>query len=451
MKTPFSRAHEPDMDSLPEDSPPEDSPADEDDEESPSSAWREAKRRSMSPAVPSIYWSCCVFTHTQHRERCEPCESMSDPFVYASPRHKTAEACQKSGCTLRHWNLEELGATVGRGWLTERPGQPLRQVLRKAVRRNEIQGTCKVPDPKNKADAGCMRQATERVRWWWHDGDPDIQRVRRLLIQLAPPDPSKSQDCAICLDAWSATNDPDSIYSKPACCGHTFHRACMMQWLQDDQGTCPVCRAVHEELECAACEEPGEMIICERCPKAYHIDEECLPAPALGRAQASLDDSTWLCPECAGEVGGPPAKKQRLADAAASSVGEAAPGPDGSSCSSTIDGAVRCSSDGGSGCGDSSGLHSNSGAGSSSGSCWPLPPATSACASACASDTAIATGHGLVGRRVRVWFDGPEAWYAGRVKSFSKSRKYCIAYDSVPGEDDLTENCDLESERWELM
>ena len=68
-----------------------------------------------------------------------------------------------------------------------------------------------------------------------------------------------------------------------------------------------------------------------------------------------------------------------------------------------------------------------------------------------AAPAAALTGLALVGRRVRVWFDGPGEWFAGRVKSFSKSRGYCIAYDKVPGEDDLTGTRDLDEERWELI
>ena len=379
---------------------------------------------------------------------------MSAPFVYASAHHKSERSCQKSGCTLRHRWLEELGASVGRGWLTERPGKPLRDVLRNAVRRNEIQGTYKVPNPEEKKDSdpetGCMQQATARVRWWWHEGDPDIQRVKRLLIEFAPPDPTKGQDCAICLDAWSATNDPRSVYSKPDCCSHSFHRACMEQWLKDDQGTCPVCRAVHEDLECAGCDEPGELIICDRCPKAYHIDEECLAAPALGRAQESLDDAAWLCPECAGERFGPPAKKQRLAGAGAPSavLATAWLGAGGacSSCGSSADGAARCGGSGGESSGGA-GSGGCSGAAAAAAPARPLPFAAPAPASA----PAPATGLALVGRRVRVWFDGEDAWFAGRVKSFGKSRKFCIVYDHVPGQDDLTDYCDLETERWELI
>ena len=59
-----------------------------------------------------------------------------------------------------------------------------------------------------------------------------------------------------------------------------------------------------------------------------------------------------------------------------------------------------------------------------------------------------------VGMRLRIWWDGDEVWYVGEVKSVSRSRGICIAFDKVAGEDDKTEYYslkELDEQRWELF
>ena len=58
----------------------------------------------------------------------------------------------------------------------------------------------------------------------------------------------------------------------------------------------------------------------------------------------------------------------------------------------------------------------------------------------------------LIGRRVRVRWEGDDAWYTGVVTSYSSRRGHCVQFDPLPGEDDLThwyENIDEQD--WELL
>ena len=74
----------------------------------------------------------------------------------------------------------------------------------------------------------------------------------------------------------------------------------------------------------------------------------------------------------------------------------------------------------------------------------PRPPAT-------APTPAIADLK--VGMRLRFWFNDDRAWFAGAVKSISRFRGVCVAFDKVEGEDDITtyyKDKDLIAEVWEL-
>jgi len=48
-----------------------------------------------------------------------------------------------------------------------------------------------------------------------------------------------SQDCIICLDAVTLESDCADLTE----CGHTYHAACVAQWLERD-ASCPICRAL---------------------------------------------------------------------------------------------------------------------------------------------------------------------------------------------------------------
>ena len=54
------------------------------------------------------------------------------------------------------------------------------------------------------------------------------------------------------------------------------------------------------------------------------------------------------------------------------------------------------------------------------------------------------------GTRVRVFWESDRKWYYGKIHSTSSRRGHCIAYDTVPGEDDLVQWHDLAEERWEV-
>jgi len=65
-----------------------------------------------------------------------------------------------------------------------------------------------------------------------------------IMFDTQPPPPPKpplkpcvaKSDCSICLNA---IGPGDTIYDLP--CNHTFHEACLSQWL-DRQHSCPLCR-----------------------------------------------------------------------------------------------------------------------------------------------------------------------------------------------------------------
>ena len=49
----------------------------------------------------------------------------------------------------------------------------------------------------------------------------------------------------------------------------------------------------HHE-QCEFCKDAGELILCEYCPRAYHL--KCLNPP-----QVDIPDGAWLCPFCSSE------------------------------------------------------------------------------------------------------------------------------------------------------
>ena len=60
-------------------------------------------------------------------------------------------------------------------------------------------------------------------------------------------------------------------------------------------------------------------------------------------------------------------------------------------------------------------------------------------------------GCDLIGQRVRVYWDADNAWYAGTIRGYTRSRGHLIVYDSVVGEDDLRQWCKLEEEVWQII
>lgn len=63
---------------------------------------------------------------------------------------------------------------------------------------------------------------------WKSNDDPPSSGTMRWIA---------STECAICLDKYKVTVD---VCGLP--CGHHFHEACIMSWLERDNHHCPICR-----------------------------------------------------------------------------------------------------------------------------------------------------------------------------------------------------------------
>ena len=48
---------------------------------------------------------------------------------------------------------------------------------------------------------------------------------------------AEATSCAVCMEAISAGRGGLQLP-----CGHVFHSACVLPWLQEGSGTCPCCR-----------------------------------------------------------------------------------------------------------------------------------------------------------------------------------------------------------------
>ena len=76
---------------------------------------------------------------------------------------------------------------------------------------------------------------------------------------------------------------------------------------------------------CEFCKDAGELILCEYCPRAYHL--KCLNPP-----QVDIPDGAWLCPFCSSEP--MPAKiakilSWRWAEAPYTEIDDERPGKEG--------------------------------------------------------------------------------------------------------------------------
>ena len=64
-------------------------------------------------------------------------------------------------------------------------------------------------------------------------------------------------------------------------------------------------------------------------------------------------------------------------------------------------------------------------------------------------------GRGLIGQRVRVYWDADDAWYAGTIREYSRSRGHYIVFDRAAGENHLEQQdfqwCKLEEEVWQII
>ena len=45
------------------------------------------------------------------------------------------------------------------------------------------------------------------------------------------------------------------------------------------------------DYECFVCDDGGDLLMCERCPRVYHLN--CLKPPL-----AKVPEGDWYCPEC---------------------------------------------------------------------------------------------------------------------------------------------------------
>jgi hypothetical protein len=85
-----------------------------------------------------------------------------------------------------------------------------------------------------------MQLKTFIQRWGTHR--ELIRRIRADTAANLPPD----SECVICCDHGS----PTSTWRRLRC-GHVFHDACLMEWLETSAFTCPLCRS---DLYAAYCE-----------------------------------------------------------------------------------------------------------------------------------------------------------------------------------------------------
>jgi len=87
----------------------------------------------------------------------------------------------------------------------------------------------------------------------------DQEALQRFVDSLPVADEGTRADCAICLD-----DGPESCWrSLP--CGHSFHEACLHQWLSTSSKSrcCPLCRSdciFNEEPDLADLRDAGFMI-----------------------------------------------------------------------------------------------------------------------------------------------------------------------------------------------
>ena len=105
-------------------------------------------------------------------------------FTYAHEWHATPSTCDDFGCTHRHIMVSDLIPEL-RGPDTTFVGfhhkeRAVRSKLRRAVRQGSIIGTLATQAPVDLAVNPNLRRSSRRF-WWWHDGDPELREVRRVL------------------------------------------------------------------------------------------------------------------------------------------------------------------------------------------------------------------------------------------------------------------------------
>lgn len=65
----------------------------------------------------------------------------------------------------------------------------------------------------------------------------------------------EGQDCSVCLTGFEADSEINHL-----CCGHLFHKACLEQWLDYSNITCPLCRTPlmgpEDDIHCNVWWEP---------------------------------------------------------------------------------------------------------------------------------------------------------------------------------------------------
>ena len=68
------------------------------------------------------------------------------------------------------------------------------------------------------------------------------KKHEHLLITLIKEMTKRQADdhgsCSVCLEAYKVE---ESVTTTP--CGHKFHLDCLLQWIDEDKITCPLCRA----------------------------------------------------------------------------------------------------------------------------------------------------------------------------------------------------------------
>lgn len=101
------------------------------------------------------------------------------PSQFAYVQHTTASKCVARGCRMRHLSLTEVAKGAGLAFSSL---EPTKARLRKAALAGLVRGT---GDFYRAGTRGEPPNRTNRSSWWWHEGDPQLYKVRRVIQGLS--------------------------------------------------------------------------------------------------------------------------------------------------------------------------------------------------------------------------------------------------------------------------
>ena len=99
-------------------------------------------------------------------------------FRYDCARHATAAASKASGCRMVHLSLDDVAKSAGFAYSSL---GPTKFKLKKAAEKGDILGTREIYCTRTDAPSN----KTARKTWWWHQGDPQLYKVRRVMQGLS--------------------------------------------------------------------------------------------------------------------------------------------------------------------------------------------------------------------------------------------------------------------------